>query len=154
MNLSMVSVCLVLVIFCSGCSVGMALSGNKQKDTSVFYQGADRSFVQAKVGLPDAAVQDKDGNWIDTYLIVEGNEPSAGRAVAHGAMDVLTLGLWEVVGTPIEAAAGSEEHDRFVIYYDQNQKIEKVERIHVESQPVDEDANLKKDQPYPIDHTQ
>jgi len=147
------SLLLILVIFCSGCSVGMALSGQEQKDTSVFYNGAERSFVHAKVGLPDSAVQDKDGNWIDTYLIVRGNEPSAGRAIGHGALDVLTLGLWEVFGTPIEAAAGSEKHDRFVIYYDLNQKIQKVDRIYVESQPVDEDANLKQEQPYPIDHT-
>jgi hypothetical protein len=129
----------------------MALSGNEQKDTTVFYNGAERSFVHAKVGLPDTAVQDKDGNWIDTYLIVKGNEPSAGRAIGHGVMDVLTLGLWEAFGTPIEAAAGSEKQSRYVIYYDENQKIQKVERIYVESQPVDDDANLKK--PYPVDHT-
>ena len=137
----------------SGCSVGMALSGNEQKDTSVFYNGAERSFVHAKVGLPDAAVQDKDSNWIDTYFIVQGNEPSAGRAIGHGAMDVLTLGLWEVFGTPIEAASGKEQKSRYVIYYDENQKIQKVERIHVESSPVDEGSNLKQIQPYPVDHT-
>ena len=57
--------------------------------------------------------------WIDTYLLVKGNESSAGRAIGHGVMDVLTLGLWEVIGTPIEAVAGTEKHDRFVIYYDQ-----------------------------------
>jgi len=51
---------MMLVLFCSGCSVGMALSGNEQKDTSVFYNGAERSFVNAKVGLPDVSVQDKD----------------------------------------------------------------------------------------------
>lgn len=134
---------LMLIVVCTGCSVGMALSGNEQKDTSVFYQGAERSFVYAKVGMPDAAVQDKDGLWIDTYLIVKGNEPSAGRAIGHGVMDVLTLGLWEVIGTPIELAAGSEKHDRFVIYYDEDNKIHRVERIYVESQPIDKAGNLK-----------
>jgi hypothetical protein len=138
----------------SGCSVGMALSGNEQRDTSIFYNGAERSFVIAKVGLPDTSVQDKDGNWIDTYFIVQGNEPSAGRAVGHGALDVVTLGLWEVFGTPIEAAAGKEQKSRYVIYYDENQKIQKVERIHVESNPVDEDTNLKQIQPYPVDRSQ
>ena len=141
-----------LVMF-SGCSVGMALSGNEQKDTSVFYEGAERSFVHAKVGLPEMAVQDKDGNWIDTYYIVKGNDPSAGRAIGHGVMDVLTLGLWEVIGTPIELAAGSEQHDRYIIYYDEDKKIHRVERIYVESQPIDEAGNLKQNQPYPIDHT-
>jgi hypothetical protein len=146
-------VLIIVSLVGSGCSVGMALSGNEQRDTSVFYNGAERSFVIAKVGLPDAEVQDKDGNWIDTYLIVQGNKPSAGRAIGHGAMDVLTLGLWEVFGTPIEAAAGKEQKGRFVIYYDKDQKIQKVERIHVESHPVDEDTNLKQIQPYPVDHS-
>jgi len=145
---------LILIVLCSGCSVGMALSGNEETDTTVFYEGAERSFVQAKAGLPDSAVQDKDGAWIDTYVIVKGNDPSAGRAIGHGVMDVLTLGLWEVVGTPIEAVAGSEEHDRFIIYYDEDNRIYRVQRIHIESQPIDEDANLKQKQPYPIDHSQ
>ena len=144
---------LILIIVWSGCSVGMALSGNEQKDTSVFYQGAERSFVFAKVGMPDAAVQDKDGLWIDTYLIVKGNEPSAGRAIGHGVMDVLTLGLWEVIGTPIELAAGSEQHDRYVIYYDEDNRIHRVERIHVEAQPIDDAGNLKQNQTYPVDHS-
>ncbi|MEX0999361.1 MAG: hypothetical protein WD000_05305 [Thermodesulfobacteriota bacterium] len=69
-------------------------------------------------------------------------------------MDVLTLGLWEVVGTPIEAVAGAEEHDRYVIYYDQEDQIDTIQRIHVESQPIDEDANLKQKESYPIDHSQ
>jgi len=151
---------LVLILFLilfplllHSCSVGMALSGQEQKDTSVFYYGAHRSFVHAKTGLPSHAIQDKDGKWIDTYLIITGNEPSAGRAIGHGVMDVLTLGLWEVIGTPIEAVAGGEEHDRFVLYYDEEDKIEKVDRIHIEARPVDQDANLKKTQPYPFDYS-
>ena len=131
----------------------MALSGTEQKDTSVFYQGAHRSFVHAKTGLPSHSIKDKDGKWIDTYIIVKGNEPSAGRAIGHGVMDVLTLGLWEVIGTPIEAIAGGEEHVRYVLYYDQEDKIETVERVHIEARPVDKDANLRKTQPYPMDYT-
>ncbi len=151
---------LVLILFLilfplllHSCSVGMALSGTEQKDTSVFYQGAHRSFVHAKTGLPSHSIKDKDGKWIDTYIIVKGNEPSAGRAIGHGLMDVLTLGLWEVIGTPIEAIAGGEEHDRYVLYYDQEDKIETVERVHIEARPVDKDANLRKTQPYPMDYT-
>lgn len=110
-----------------GCSVGMALSGKEQKDTSTFYKGADRSLVHAKTGVPDSTFQDNDGQWVDTYIIVTGNEPSAGRALGHGAMDVLTLGIWEVIGTPIEAVAGKEDHQSFIIYYNNKNKIDRVE---------------------------
>ncbi len=146
------SLLMMLVLVCSGCSVGMALSGTKDTDTSVFYNGAERSFVQAKAGLPDVSVQDKEGNWIDTYLIVKGNEPSAGRAIGHGVMDVLTLGLWEVLGTPIELAAGMEDKNRFIIYYGEDQKIVNVERIYIET-PAVIGGDEVKDRPYPIDHS-
>lgn len=33
-------------------------------------------------------------------------------------MDVLTLGLWEVVGTPIEMAADAEKEHAIVVVYD------------------------------------
>jgi len=118
---------IIVPLVLNSCSVGMALSGSEQRDTSVFYQGSHRSFVHAKTGLPYHSIKDKDGRWIDTYLIVKGNEPSAGRAIGHGVMDVLTLGLWEVIGT--------------------------VERVHIEARPVDKDANLRKTQPYPMDYT-
>ena len=152
-NLILVILLIIGPIVLSSCSVGMALSGTEQKDTSVFYQGAHRSFVHAKTGLPSHSIKDKDGKWIDTYIIVKGNETSAGRAIGHGVMDVLTLGLWEVIGTPIEAIAGGEEHVRYVLYYDQEDKIETVERVHIEARPVDKDANLRKTQPYPMDYT-
>ena len=141
---------IIVPLVLNSCSVGMALSGSEQRDTSVFYQGAHRSFVHAKTGLPYHSIKDKDGGWIDTYLIVKGNEPSAGRAIGHGVMDVLTLGLWEVIGTPIEAFAGREEHDRFVLYYDQEDKIERVERFHVETRQVDKDANLNQNEAFPL----
>jgi len=35
-----ISILIIFSILLSSCSVGMALSGNEQKDTSVFYQGA------------------------------------------------------------------------------------------------------------------
>ena len=40
-------------------------------------------------------------------------------------MDVLTLGLWEIVGTPIEGFTG----DQFVltIQYDMNDKVTKIQ---------------------------
>lgn len=143
---------MMVILFCTSCSVGMALSGTKATDTSVFYNGAERSFVMAKAGLPEVSIQGKDGNWIDTYLIVKGNEPSAGRAIGHGVMDVLTLGLWEVLGTPIEVVAGMEDKSRFIVYYDEDQKIVNVERIYVET-PALVGGDDVKDQPYPIDHS-
>lgn len=40
----------------------------------------------------------------------------AGRAFFHGAADVLTLGVWEVVGTPAEAVFDGDKMAYHVRY--------------------------------------
>ena len=127
-SFSILLVCLLV----SGCSVGMAMSGQEQKDTSILFPGAPRQVVIAKLGPPETSVKDKDGNYVDSYVIVKGNAPSTGRAVAHGALDVVTLGLWEVVGTPMEMGAGREDVSRVIIYYDATEKIRDLQKIAVD----------------------
>ena len=56
------------------------------------------------------------------------NESSAGRAVAHGAMAILTLGIWEVVGTPVELATG--DHHKLMVFYDQNNKVKLMKKMN------------------------
>jgi len=60
----------------------------------------------------------------DVYEYQIGNEPSAGRAIGHGVMDVLTLGLWKVVGTPIEGVQGETYHA--TITYDRDDKVVEI----------------------------
>lgn len=59
---------LLLVLFplLHSCSVGMAVSGKKQKDITVINEGAKRSFVHTEICTPSDSVQDKQGKWIDT----------------------------------------------------------------------------------------
>jgi len=58
-------------------------------------------------------------------MAASGDEPSAGRAVGHAALDVLTLGLWEVIGTPIEMVQGRSYHA--VVTYTTEGTVETVE---------------------------
>ncbi len=104
------------------CSVVMATQGTKKKDLSVLKEGTPRSIVVAELGAPEST----EGN-VDVYTYCKGDESSIGRAVGHGVMDVLTLGLWEVVGTPIEAAASSDkECYRIEVVYDENDKLKEI----------------------------
>lgn len=122
----------IMCFWCSGCSVGMAMSGNEQYDTSVLFIGSPRAVVIAKMGPPETTIKSKDdGTYTDSYYIVKGNKPSAGRAVAHAGMDLLTLGLWEAVGTPLEMGAAKEDYMRYIIYYDTDDNIENVQKIAV-----------------------
>ena len=103
------------VAILSGCSVGMALSGSENPDLSVVREGATRWEVESQLGSPIQTSHLGNGRRLDTYRYEIGNEPSAGRAIGHGVMDVLTLGSWEVVGTPIEGVQG-EKFNLYVTY--------------------------------------
>ena len=120
------AVLLLMPFVATGCSVGMALSGKETKDTSVLTVGASRDTVIARLGPPQTTMTDSDGTLIDSWDIVKGNQPSVGRALAHGAMDVLTWGLWEAVGTPVELAAGQEKHTIYTVRYDADSKIKNM----------------------------
>ena len=111
---------LLVMLPLTGCSVGMALSGEEDPDLSVLRVGASRGQVEMELGKPAAEILADDGYTYATYAYSLGNKPSAGRAVAHGVMDVLTLGLWEIVGTPVEAVAAKENEHAVVVVYDRN----------------------------------
>lgn len=117
----------------AGCSVGMAMSGQEQKDTSILFPGSPRPVVIAKIGPPETSTVNKDGSYIDSYLITKGNEPSTGRAVAHGALDIVTLGLWELIGTPMEMGASGEDVSRYIIYYDTAERIKDIQKIRTDN---------------------
>lgn len=103
------------------CSVGMALSGSENPDLGAIRVGASRGEVELHLGTATKTTLLPDGRHADVYQYEIGNEPSAGRAIGHGVMDVLTFGIWEVVGTPIEAVQG-ETHNA-TITYDESDKV-------------------------------
>lgn len=113
-------VLLGLLCSASGCAVGMALYGRKDPDVSGLAVGQDRAVVMATIGSPHKTYG-APGKRVDVFKLKRGDEPSAGRAVAHGVMDVLTLCLWEVVGTPIEAVQGEAFY--LTVQYDSDDKI-------------------------------
>lgn len=125
----------------TGCSVGMALSGDENPELSVIKVGATRGEVELQLGEPIETQTVEGGGRIDTYEYEIGNEPSAGRAVAHGVADVLTLGIWELVGTPIEAVQGTTYHAK--ITYDEDDKV-----THIDTEKVKEPETELKDAQY------
>ena len=115
------------VMLLSSCSVGMALSGKEEMNTSILYPGVPREAVISRIGEPEHSAPDEEGNYVDTYTLVRGNEPSTTRAVVHGTLDVFTLGLWEIMGTPFEAIEGAETKSEIVIHYDSEERIKRIQ---------------------------
>lgn len=91
-----------------GCSVMMAASGSDNPDIGAVRQDATRGEVELHLGKPVSATTLANGHIINVYEYEIGNEPSAGRAIGHGVMDVLTLGVWEIIGTPVEGFQGDK----------------------------------------------
>ena len=78
----------LLVVINAGCSVGMAISGSENKDTSILFIGAPRDGVLAKLGPPETSDVNAAGERMDTYLITKGNKPSTGRAALRARDEV------------------------------------------------------------------
>lgn len=119
MGSPLVPVSLGLAFLLSGCSVYMATQGEHNPDVTAVDEGVKRARVEAALGQPITRQRGEEGERIDTYYYEIGNEPSAGRAAGHAALDVLTLGLWELAGTPIEAVQG-EKYEAVVTYDDED----------------------------------
>ena len=117
-------VLLLCGLLLQGCSVGMAVSGSEEPDLSTLRVGATRGEVELHLGTPIMKSTTEDGLSRDVYEYEFGNEPSAWRAVGHGAMDILTIGLWEFVGTPIEAVQGEKYHT--IVTYDGDDKVKHI----------------------------
>lgn len=115
-----------LALGAAGCSVAMAARQPSKKDVKVFSQGMPRSLVIAEVGAP-VTTESRSGKRVEVYAFTQGYSKAArvSRSIGHGAADVLTMGLWEAVGTPTEAVFNGKR----VVYevtYDPADRIENV----------------------------
>lgn len=132
----------VMLLMSSGCSVYMAAKQPRAKDLSVLKEGTPRSHVIAELGAP-AWSGEKGGNKVDVFAFTQGYSAGAkaGRAFFHGAADVFTLGLWEVIGTPVESVASGTEMKVEVIY-DGNDQVKAAEVIEPKGgKPVGDEAS-------------
>ena len=106
-----------------GCSVGMAMSGRPDPNTGALRVGQARDEVLLHLGQPTQTYATETGR-TDTFHLQRGNQPSTGRAVGHAVMDVLTLGAWEIIGTPIEGFTG--ETFTLSASYDKEERVTKI----------------------------
>ncbi|MCQ4189691.1 MULTISPECIES: hypothetical protein [Methylocystis] len=111
----------------SGCSVYMATKQPDAKNVDLFTVGTPRTLMLAEFGMP-AATETKNGRTYEIFKFVNGYTAGAkaGRAVFHGAADVVTLGLWEVVGTPTEGVFFTGDEMVFRVRYDKDDRIDEV----------------------------
>lgn len=109
---------LVVAMAVSGCSVHMAATGPGKKDLDVLQPSTHRDVVRAELGAPLSTGRDDDGNDYDVFSFVQGSGPLVRtlKTVFYLTADIFTLGLWEVIGTPLEGASRGTKMSTTVTY--------------------------------------
>ncbi len=123
---------LISLLFLGGCAVAMSASRSTSKgDPAMMQVGADRAVIESTFGAPNMTAGLDDGKTKVIYKIDPDAHSAGGRGAAvagHVVADVLTLGLWEMVGTPIELAA-QDKYTNYILVYGQDNKVQSVETI-------------------------
>lgn len=128
-NLLIWFVVISFTVISAGCSVFMAAKQPDLKNEELFTVGTPRSALLAEFGNPITS-DIKDGEKCEMFKFMQGYSTGAktGRAIGHGVADVLTLGLWEIIGTPTESAFSGDEKC-YEVVYDENDRIKQVTPI-------------------------
>ncbi len=117
---------LLSLLLLNGCSVFMAAKQPEKRDIDLLQLGTTRAQLVSEFGAPVVS-EFKDGKRYEIFKFVQGYSTGAkaGRAFFHGAANVVTLGLWELVGTPTEITFSGDEM-AFQVKYDENDVVEEV----------------------------
>jgi len=121
----LLAACLMFTL--TGCSVFMAAQLPDKKNLEVFTPGVPRHVVLAEMGLP-ASYEDRSGVRSEVYKFKQGYSQPAkiSRAVLHGAADIMTVGLWEVVATPTEYVFSGKDM-LILVTYNRYDRVDTVE---------------------------
>ena len=127
---------LLMAFLLTSCSVYKA-SKNDGISVSDIKNCKTRSSLLSN-GMQCLETKEHNGKVVELYRAVARKcGLNYGRAIGHGVLDVCTLGLWEVVGTPIE---GAMDNNRGYI-------VAKIIRPNILSEEIEEmiiyDANGK-----------
>jgi hypothetical protein len=119
---------LVASVLC-GCAAVKATQQPPKRNMTVLDRGSQRTHVIAELGAP--VFSEKRGDeTVDVFTFKQGytKTTKAARALVHGAADVATFGLWEVVGLPAETIADGSDV-QIEVHYDTEQTVDRVEII-------------------------
>ena len=116
----------LFVVPVSGCSVFMAAKQPTAKNIELFKIGTPRDELISEFGAPYIS-EENDGKQVEMFLFVQGYSKAVktGRIIFHSVADVMTLGLWEIVGVPTELVFNGNKM-AFHVSYDANDHVDEV----------------------------
>jgi hypothetical protein len=110
---------LYAILVLSGCSIVMALHGNKEPDFEHIKVGMTKEEIDFEFNRSGTSKELGDGKTQVTYKYEVGNSPSPGRAAVNGYVDLYTIGLAEPILTLIELFQGDDVETEIVYGSDQ-----------------------------------
>ena len=119
---------IVCALLLSGCSVYMAAT-KEGVDIAELSACETRACIEASNPEILNTYEPADDGSYEILYRAQRAEGSASRAVMHGLLDVATLGIWEVVGTPMEGYMSS---DKFVVFKAKYTADDAVEYINIQ----------------------
>ena len=125
----------------AGCAAVMATKQPAKKDLTVFNKGVDRGLIIAEIGAPITS-EYKNGKRYEIYTFMQGYSKAnkISRAVWHGAADVVTLGLWEIIGTPTESAFNGKKTS-YEMIFDADDRLESYRLLTMTQYKTDKENN-------------
>ncbi|QWE20158.1 hypothetical protein [Polynucleobacter sp. AP-Kolm-20A-A1] len=116
----------LLAFSLNACSVYMAAHQPSQKNEALFKVGTSRDTLIAEFGVPVTSGM-KNGKKYEIYRFTQGYSQGnkAARALVEGTADVFTLGVTEVISTPVEAINNGDLRV-YEVTYDSNDCVDQV----------------------------
>ena len=104
------AIVLLMSAMLTGCAPVLAAKQDNYVRVEDVKPGVHKVIALSTFGSPIQNYVNHEGNTCDIFKFRQGyrNSTKVARAMFHGAADVLTLGLWEVIGTPVEAGLNGE----------------------------------------------
>ena len=123
------SIVVILLPLFAACSAVQATKGPESKDFSVFDRGTERYEVLAEFEQPIMTDTTRDGRKYDIFKFFQGQHGvvKAGKSVVYGGAAVMTLGLSELITTPVEGTAGKGAEIKVRVIYDADDRVDEVD---------------------------
>ena len=126
MNFTKLAAIAALFLLLGGCSVYMAAHQPSEKNIALFKVGTSRDALIAEFGVPVTSGV-RNGKKYEIYRFKQGYSQGAktARALVEGTADVFTLGVTEVISTPVEAI-NDGDLQVYEVTYDSNDCVDQV----------------------------
>ncbi|MBP9729699.1 MAG: hypothetical protein KBD23_06170 [Gammaproteobacteria bacterium] len=129
---------LLAITFLSGCSVYKAASNEGVSVADVRKCQTRGCFLSRGMEIINSN-EESNGRYTETYRAqARKSGLNYVRAAGHGVLDVMTIGIWEAVGTPVEGALSNNRGYITVIANYPSKKADEFEKMDIY------DANGKK----------